>query len=67
MDDIHKKHPNFFDASETTVRSYVDENNGEISFKPGLIPDIKVYEDIKRTFQINDLTCDATYLDNRLV
>jgi hypothetical protein len=48
-------------TSNTTVDNFIYEKNGDILLREGMIPNIEIWEDIKRTLEIKDSPCEETY------
>jgi hypothetical protein len=58
---IFLKYYNFFDTTNTRVENYINTDNGEITFKLGLIPNMELYKDISFALGVNFTECDETY------
>ncbi|MDB4902693.1 MAG: hypothetical protein JWQ63_1974 [Mucilaginibacter sp.] len=53
---LEKKHPDF------PVMKYINiSNDGEITFKPGIIPNMEVWEDFRDALAIKYSPCSDTY------
>jgi hypothetical protein len=59
--ELFERHSNFFTSSNTTVDNFIYEKNGDILLREGMIPNIEIWEDIKRTLEIKDSPCEETY------
>jgi len=63
LSEIYLRHSNWFCTSNSKPENYIniDLNTGEITFKPGLIPNTEIFEDIRMALQINKSPCYETY------
>ena len=64
MNELHSKHFNFFESSNTSVINYININDDEITFKPGIILNMETWEDFKYVLGIKDSPCEETYPKN---
>jgi hypothetical protein len=59
--EIYLSNREYFDKTDTKVNNYIYINNGKAEFYPGIIPDIKIHQNIKSFLGIEDSKCDETF------
>jgi len=63
--ELDSKHYGFFNAANSNTLSFIDiHDDGRITFKSGIVIDIKVWQDIKNSLNIADEESEDTVMKN---